>query len=406
MKKFWKKTEGFTLVELIVVIAILGILAGVGTVGYSGYVKKANMAADQQLLASLNQAFAVACIENGEDAVNVTANSITLTDGKVAETALAVSVPTEKADEIEASFWKYFSENKDSEFKVYQFLSYDQSKGMFENEEGESYNGFRYTQEAVDKYLQTTLGKNVGSAAMVGLVNNVTGSLGNTIGQVALPTALASGSYKDAAAKALGLADAAAYDAYILEQKNAAEQKYLEEAGYASMTNPVQKLQTEQAAKRAAEEAKSRIEKNLVAMVGAQNAQQAGGTILNILKGADAYNTISGNVKDASEKNNALGIAQSALAYALYESYVQNTPGVTASETDFVAQLSDPTSGFKAYLNDSSNSAQIQTDLEGYLVAMEMVGAQDVDVIKSVATEGFESSGLLGALEHIFGEGE
>lgn len=49
MKKFWKKTEGFTLVELIVVIAILGILAGVGTVGYSGYIKKANMAADQQL---------------------------------------------------------------------------------------------------------------------------------------------------------------------------------------------------------------------------------------------------------------------------------------------------------------------------------------------------------------------
>ena len=49
MKKFFKKTEGFTLVELIVVIAILGILAGVGTVGYSGYIKKANMAADQQL---------------------------------------------------------------------------------------------------------------------------------------------------------------------------------------------------------------------------------------------------------------------------------------------------------------------------------------------------------------------
>ena len=59
MKKFWKRTEGFTLVELIVVIAILGILAGIGTVGYSGYVKKANMAADQQLVSQVANALQI-----------------------------------------------------------------------------------------------------------------------------------------------------------------------------------------------------------------------------------------------------------------------------------------------------------------------------------------------------------
>ena len=64
MKKFWKKTEGFTLVELIVVIAILGILAGVGTVGYSGYIKKANMAADQQLVSGIENAMLLSFYNN------------------------------------------------------------------------------------------------------------------------------------------------------------------------------------------------------------------------------------------------------------------------------------------------------------------------------------------------------
>lgn len=55
MKKFGSKS-GFTLIELIVVIAILGILAGIAVPAYSGYIKKANEAADYTQLDAVKTA--------------------------------------------------------------------------------------------------------------------------------------------------------------------------------------------------------------------------------------------------------------------------------------------------------------------------------------------------------------
>lgn len=47
---------GFTLIELIVVVAILAILGGTASVGYSGYIKKTNEAADRQMISDIEQA--------------------------------------------------------------------------------------------------------------------------------------------------------------------------------------------------------------------------------------------------------------------------------------------------------------------------------------------------------------
>ena len=108
----FKNNGGFTLVELIVVIAILAILAGVAVPMYSGYITKANEAADTQILSAMNTAFAAACIENN---VQPDAVSATFEDGALTVDA-SDDVTAEVAAAIAADFAVYFVEG---EYKYY-----------------------------------------------------------------------------------------------------------------------------------------------------------------------------------------------------------------------------------------------------------------------------------------------
>ena len=105
----FKKNGGFTLVELIVVIAILAILAGVAVPVYSGYISKANEAADLTQLDSIKTAAAFAVMEDNPYAVVKTikvtsAGQVTVTTEFPTGTATAnqTPVPSVSQADIEA----------------------------------------------------------------------------------------------------------------------------------------------------------------------------------------------------------------------------------------------------------------------------------------------------------------
>ena len=104
---------GFTLVELIVVIAIMGILSGVGTAGYSGYVKRTNEGLDETLYQSILYAGEIGKYENPgvTGLVTVTKENATVSpvdgDATVVEQWLSNAFGADWADTVKYHTDKY-----------------------------------------------------------------------------------------------------------------------------------------------------------------------------------------------------------------------------------------------------------------------------------------------------------
>ena len=81
----FKSNGGFTLVELIVVIAILAILAGIAVPAYTGYIRKAEEAADMQFLGTVNTAVQGLAAATGKavEEINVSASGVTVSPADI-----------------------------------------------------------------------------------------------------------------------------------------------------------------------------------------------------------------------------------------------------------------------------------------------------------------------------------
>lgn len=148
LNKMKKTHAGFTLVELIVVIAILAILSGVAIPVYSSYITKANQAADLTLIGAVNTAFAAACTEYGFHPKDVQAavldgdktitglKTIILNPGVTPLSADASAVPASLSagarpaqlahysfENFVASFLTYFKGNEATGLKYYESVN-------------------------------------------------------------------------------------------------------------------------------------------------------------------------------------------------------------------------------------------------------------------------------------------
>ncbi len=130
-----KPKHGFTLVELVVVIAVLAILAGIGSLGYSGYIDYARRAADEELIAALNTAFASACEEQGVDRMSLPIKTGAKLDPSSSPAISGIlSVYGLEGDSLanfQSAFNVYFKGNEETQLESITFDDIGFANGVF-----------------------------------------------------------------------------------------------------------------------------------------------------------------------------------------------------------------------------------------------------------------------------------
>lgn len=382
--------EGFTLVELIVVIAILAILAGVAVPAYSGYIEKAERAADDQLLGTLNTAFAAACAFNGESNYGRSDNPrITINAGAVASNALNTA-----NDAINLSFAEFF---EGGVFKVHKNLYYDAANGVFtasltNNVFAQIFANITGLDNFVTDVNDSAFG-DIGAEGLVIRLDAVTGLAESLLGS--------GGNAGNALKGALG----ADLETVILPAMGMTVPEY--EA-------MMQEMYTEDPAK--AEEYTNNLLANyaVLQVAGATKGKDST-TLLNEVKGNLDPSKIGNMVASTDTTSSKEGAAQAAMVYAMYTAYANGLPDADPTKqakldslkdmNTFINALPDETkdgSGFMDYLNNTDNKGQAEKDMEGFIAAMNIINSSTKDnpgATRDLLENGYNNQELINAMQ-------
>ncbi len=383
-------SAGFTLVELVVVIAIIGILAGIGTVGYGGYVKKANEAADQQLLGEVNTAFAAACVENGTEIYAVA-------DAKLAkDTAELSDVTIDGAvnGKIPTSYKAYLGETKG--FKVIE-PKYSNYKHIFvdgRNNVQYAYGGGAVTISGKDaaNLKDSTFAdskKGLGVGGLLDKVNNIAGIAGMLADGEDSPLRQIwnSEDFLRYAGKAIGLTDseleAAANKNWSLSNgdlKAALGKKALELGMNVGDQDEFNKLMSNATILYAAKDTKNINQEEMK----------------NLLTSNDGFDQIKKNLDNPKTMGKAL--SQASLVYGMYTAYIYSGAG---GSNDKEADTSNPMNALTALNTDENfknyiKSDQGAKDMNAYLSSMNMINSSvdDPQAVTKLLQSGFADQDL------------